>query len=506
MNQKPILKNSKGKVPALLALVALCVAAVTAYAFMVADAQVPALAVTLILFLGLAAAGVAGWMLGRGRRTAASPAAAFRGHSSSEDKVWTELSKTRTEAELFDRIEQLGLINHVGRAIVSILDSDALLFEIVQRICFTFNYYIVDIVIADYEHGELVFKATASNTTVSQEILKKNYRFSINETRGIVGTAFKERRPIAVPDTAREPLYIPLTILPDTRSELALPLVYGDETLGVLNLEDSREGTFTEASIPLFQTLADLAAASLHNAKQFEQLAKAEKNAEEANRLKTKFLAAMTHELRTPLNSIINLAYTSSLELQEKESTHGESLAQIERSGRQLLQLIDNILDYTVLEQGGLVLDFSAVELAPLVRECADLVRDRCASKKLGCAVQIPTAMLVCQADRRRLRQIISLLLDNAVKFTEKGNVGIELEDCEDRVRISVSDTGIGIAPCHRQNIFKAFVQLDANLDRSYPGLGLTLAHWLIEKHGSRLEVSSTPGAGSCFYFELKKQ
>jgi signal transduction histidine kinase len=161
-----------------------------------------------------------------------------------------------------------------------------------------------------------------------------------------------------------------------------------------------------------------------------------------------------------------------------------------------------------VLEQGGLVLDFSSVELAPLIMECADMVRDRCETKKLGCAVQLPSEMLVCQADRRRLRQIISLLLDNAVKFTERGNIGIEVEDRGDKVRIHVTDTGIGIAPCQRQNIFNAFVQLDANLNRSYPGLGLglTLSEWLVEQHGSSLQVTSTPGEGSCFSFELMKE
>ncbi len=226
----------------------------------------------------------------------------------------------------------------------------------------------------------------------------------------------------------------------------------------------------------------------------------------EVDRLKDEFLANTSHELRTPLNGIIglaeSLAHGVAGPLPEQVSGN---LKMIVSSGRRLAGLVDDILDFSKLKNEKIELHLKAVDLRALVEvvfmHCRPLVKGR--DLVLVNGVQ-PTCSAVL-ADEDRLSQILFNLVGNAVKFTESGEVAVNACCNEDGVRISVTDTGMGIDPSRLEAIFGSFEQADGSIDRKYggSGLGLAITQMLVQAHGGVISVSSVPGEGSTFTLTL---
>jgi PAS domain S-box-containing protein len=234
-------------------------------------------------------------------------------------------------------------------------------------------------------------------------------------------------------------------------------------------------------------------------------------NAELARAMRTKdeFLATMSHELRTPLNAILGLSESLMEQvygpLNEKQL---KTLGTIERSGRHLLTLINDILDLSKIEAGKMDLHYSPVFLETVCQASLLFVRQQAFKKKVDVTFTIDEALTTMQADERRLKQILINLLTNAVKFTpEGGKVGLEVrgEADEDIVVFTVWDTGIGIAPEAQKRLFQPFVQIDSGLARQHggTGLGLALVARLTEIHGGSVQIESEEGMGSRFTVQL---
>jgi len=242
-------------------------------------------------------------------------------------------------------------------------------------------------------------------------------------------------------------------------------------------------------------------------AKRLEQL-----NAELDTAMKTKdqFLSNISHELRTPLNSIIG--FTDLLLTEDLGSTLSDQqrdfLETVGRNGRQLLELINELLDLQRIAAGRMELKPEAVELAGLLSEAAGSVHAQ-AQKHRHALVVSPLAQdLRVHADRGRVRQVLLNLLSNAIKFTPDGGritVAAAPVNGGAEARIAVSDTGIGIAPEDQPKLFQEFSQLDASASRKYEGtgLGLALSRRLVELHGGAIGVESEMGKGSTFWFTL---
>lgn len=227
-----------------------------------------------------------------------------------------------------------------------------------------------------------------------------------------------------------------------------------------------------------------------------------------AARIKNEFTATMSHELRTPLNAI--LGYRQIL----LEELYGplvlkqrEALVEVEANGGKLLAIINGILDLSRIESGQETL---ASEAASVMGICGAAVQalERAANEKnLRLDVDLPDERLRVMCDPRRLRQVLEILLDNAIKFTPDGRVSLGVNRSEDgrRVRFEVRDTGIGIARKDQARIFEPFVQLDGSLSRRYggAGLGLALAARLLRGQKGEVRVESRPGEGSCFIVEM---
>ncbi len=228
-----------------------------------------------------------------------------------------------------------------------------------------------------------------------------------------------------------------------------------------------------------------------------------------AARLKDEFLANMSHELRTPLNAILGMAEVlqegiyGALNTQQLKSVHT-----IEESGRHLLSLINDILELAKIEAGKIKLDIIPVSVNWVAESCLRLIKELARQKQIKLQAVFDSNSIVVQADERYLKQILLNLLGNAIKFTPTGGtVKLEIrgDTQENMIKLSVSDTGIGIPAEEMPHLFQPFVQLDGGLNRQHEGtgLGLALVHRLTKMHGGNISVTSDPGQGSCFVVSL---
>ncbi|MCC4117974.1 response regulator [Aromatoleum toluclasticum] len=317
------------------------------------------------------------------------------------------------------------------------------------------------------------------------------------------------------------------------------PITYQDRRLGALVLLASRCPGERERSF--VERLCAQLAVALHNLRQYEDMrlltaqlrARGEeigaKNAqlEQANRLKSEFLATMSHELRTPLNAIIGFSEILKDGLAGPLAARQLEFCQdIFTSGRHLLALINDVLDLSKIEAGRMELELETVELAELLHNSLAVVKEQANAHRQQLELQLADCPAELVADPRKLKQILYNLLSNAVKFTpEGGRIGLGArtltaaevqaalaarpgralgvaEGAFSRfVEIAVRDSGIGIAAADLRKLFQPFTQLDSELSRRYAGtgLGLAMVHKLVDLHGGAVAVDSVPGEGSTF-------
>lgn len=227
---------------------------------------------------------------------------------------------------------------------------------------------------------------------------------------------------------------------------------------------------------------------------------------EEATRLKGQFLSNMSHELRTPLNSVLALSRVLAVQGASRLTTdEREYLEIIERNGRHLLVLINDILDLAKIESGRLEPVFTAVSVEVVVREVVTNLMPLAEQKGLAIIVEAPAPLLPVTTDAKLLRQILHNLVGNAVKFTSQGSITVRPATAGETCLITVADTGIGIAPEHVRTIFEEFRQVDGSTSRSYEGtgLGLAIARKAALMLGGDVIVESEPGKGSTFTVTL---
>ncbi|TMC65172.1 MAG: GAF domain-containing protein [Chloroflexota bacterium] len=292
------------------------------------------------------------------------------------------------------------------------------------------------------------------------------------------------------------------------------PLVVGDQLLGVLAVYHRRP--LDRNTIELLTLFAQHAATAIQEAHLFhlatEQTARLTAlnvELQRANQHKAEFLANMSHELRTPLNSI--LGFSQLLLEGDGGVLSGDQRQDVDiitQNGQHLLALINDLLDISKLEAGKAQLHRGEVEVEPLILECVESVSSLAKTKKLDLSVSVSAEVGRVFADGPKLKQVLLNLLGNAIKFTETGSVRVTAERQGAELRVSVRDTGIGVPVEDTERIFESFTQGKSGISGKYQGtgLGLAICRQLVEMHGGRISVKSTPGQGSTFSFTIPQR
>ncbi|MGB7069814.1 MAG: PAS domain S-box protein [Pyrinomonadaceae bacterium] len=289
-------------------------------------------------------------------------------------------------------------------------------------------------------------------------------------------------------------------------SVLVVPMIVKGRLIGTLEVQAYESGAFDEDHAIALEMVANLAAIAIENFRLMEIEAEARYAAEAANRTKDEFLSILSHELRTPLNAMLGwVRMLRSGTLDEANST--KALEVIERNTRQQSSLIEDLLDVSRIVSGKLHIDCELLDLRKLVAETTQGLRPIASAKELTFRISVESNELIVEGDILRLRQVVSNLIQNAVKFTpEKGIISVSLKKSGSNAVLLISDTGVGIDPDFIPYIFDRFRQADTSTERSHTGLGLglTLVSTLVRMHGGTIEASSSgPNNGSEFRIEI---
>jgi GAF domain-containing protein len=419
-------------------------------------------------------------------------------------RLFKEL-EARTQ-DLTRSVGELQALGEVGQAISSTLDLRTVLSTIVARATQLAG---TDAgVIYEYDEQREVFVPRATEH-LEAEIVETMLATPVRKGEGATGRLAEIQEPIQVPDILAAPAESRVRgalVRAGYRALLAVPLVREDHLIGGLTVIRKATGEFAPEVIDLLRTFATQSALAIQNARLFLEIEDKSRQLEVASQHKSEFLANMSHELRTPLNAIIGFSevLTERMfgDLNEKQE---EYLKDIYASGTHLLSLINDILDLSKIEAGRMELELTDFNLPQAIDNALTLVRERAGRRGITLQATIDEGLGEVRADERKIRQVALNLLSNAIKFTpEGGRIEVRAVPVDGSVEVSVSDTGVGIAPEDQEAVFEEFRQVGTSAAKQEgTGLGLTLCRKFVELHGGRIRVQSQVDRGSTFTFTI---
>ncbi|HZG68997.1 MAG TPA: GAF domain-containing protein, partial [Herpetosiphonaceae bacterium] len=413
--------------------------------------------------------------------------------------------QTRT-AELAHSVEELKALGEVGQAVSSTLDVHQVLTTIVTHATKLSATDAGSIYEFDSSTEEFRLRAAHGLTPALMDAIRRA-RLLLHET--LVGRAAFQRTPVEVPDLRHGPPdpLAEVMLQAGYRAALAIPILHEDRIIGGLVVRRKAPGRFPPRTVALLETFATQSTLAIQNARLFQEIEEKNSQLEIASRHKSEFLANMSHELRTPLNAIIGFSEVLLEQLfGELNPKQRDYLQDILVSGRELLALINEILDLAKVEAGRMELELGVFALAEALESGLTMVRERATRHGITLHLDVDPEFGLIEADELKVRRVIVNLLSNAVKFSpDGGRVDVIARRGEEDVQIAVHDEGPGISPEDQELIFEEFQQVGPGALQQHEGtgLGLALAKKLVELHGGRIWVESAVGAGSTFAFAL---
>jgi signal transduction histidine kinase/CheY-like chemotaxis protein len=416
--------------------------------------------------------------------------------------------------ELSDKVEQLEALREIDEAVGSSLDLDEVLERVVTNAVRLTNLGFGDITLNTEGGSILEYDEETDSFHVrgrygSSPALWERLRDIVIDTRSsLIGRSALADEPLEIPDLAAvdRDEFLDTVFGDGWRSVLAVPMIVGEQMIGVLVIRRRGTGDFPPDVTELLETFAGQSALAIVNARLYRELETQSRELEIASNHKSEFLASMSHELRTPLNAVIGfsevLLERMFGEINERQE---EYLRDIWNSGRHLLELLNEILDLSKVEAGRMTLDPTVFSVAGALEYTLAMVRERAAVHAITISVDIADEVGDIEADELRFKQVVLNLLSNAVKFTpDGGKVWVRADRKDAELIVTVADTGIGVPPEDQEKIFDSFQQGGRGPAREEgTGLGLTLCRRIVGLFGGRMWLESTVGVGSTFGFAI---
>ncbi len=425
------------------------------------------------------------------------------------NSVAVAIEKHRLLFEAQRRALELQTAAEIARDTTSTLSQDILLSRIVKLLKDRFGFYHCSIFLLDETNQYAVVK---ESTGEAGTLMKKNhYRLAIG-SKSVIGSCIASGHAVIVNDSNLSPVFYPNPLLPETRSELGIPLKIGGRIIGALDLHSSSVNSFSANELTVLQILTDQITVAIENARAFSLAQKAVQEMKELDRVKSQFLANMSHELRTPLNSVIGFSRVILKGIDGPiNEVQKQDITSIYNSGMNLLNMINEILDLSKIEAGKMELQLEDISIGDVIQKAVTTATGLIMDKPIQLVKKIPPDLPLARGDEIKIGQVVLNLLSNAIKFTEQGTVEVEAEIVQretlrPHIRVLVRDSGVGIAKADQPKLFQRFSQVDDSPTRKTggTGLGLSISRSLVEMHGGKIGLlSSEPGKGSVFYFTL---
>ena len=439
-------------------------------------------------------------------------------HFSEEEIQWISsfasqasiaIENARLYEESREQAKQLALIYDITNKIRSSLDLETIIFQTLASL--------KDIV--HYDHAGITLPDESGENILARSLMREGSRISpppkiVLPLRGSALEWMLTSRQAHIQNDLMESRAFPVDevlLSWGVRAIIRIPLIVKDKVIGLLFLNSQHPGYYGEKTLGVLHQIAGQLAIAIENARLFEESEKRRQEAEEATRLKSRFLANISHELKTPLTCI--LGYSELLKSQVHGPLNATQLQQVQimhKNGQNLLRFIDDLLSLATLEAGKLNLRYTEFSIKDAIQTTIESARLLLKNKPIHLNLFIqPEVPVRIYSDEERIHQVLINLLANAVKFTKQGEIrlsvgkftGRRAQDPAEYLEISISDTGIGIPPEELENIFEEFRQVDGSGTRKYGGvgLGLTICKRILKLLGGDIWVKSELGKGSTF-------